>query len=249
MQALFQQDLCPPTINQGSHKPGHIQECGPDPSHSTSTTDLLWEPDLTLSGRKWFLGQTMALRIGAQFDSQTHQNSTGVGRCKSKFEFQLMWFWKLFILLDFFFYCIFLSRHTPQELKSVQKRVVSHGRNQQKTPVCTCQDALWAQMCCELSWQFHLLVFHARLCRVCRRSAGTGRVITRRDWSGGVVKHKKGEGEKQLSFAKISAASGASQTGLKIKTSQLWDFSFHQASFCCAVPCQSLCGVDWAMHF
>lgn len=51
MQALFQQDLCPPTINQASHKPGHIQECGPDPSHSTSTTDLLREPDLTLSGR------------------------------------------------------------------------------------------------------------------------------------------------------------------------------------------------------
>lgn len=51
MQALFQQDLCPPTINQASHKPGHIQECGPDPSHSTPTADLLWEPDLTLSGR------------------------------------------------------------------------------------------------------------------------------------------------------------------------------------------------------
>lgn len=156
---------------------------------------------------------------------------------------------KTIYFIWFFFFCISLSRHTPQELKRVQKRVVSHGRNQQKTRVCTCQDALWAQMCCELSWQFHLLVFHARLCRVCRRSAGTGRVITRRDWSGGVVKHKKGEGEKQLSFAKISAASGASQTGLRIKTSQLWDFSFHQASFCCAVPCQSLRGVDWAMHF
>lgn len=52
MQALFQQDSCPPTINQASHKPGHIQECGPDPSHSTLTSDLLSEPDLTLSGPK-----------------------------------------------------------------------------------------------------------------------------------------------------------------------------------------------------
>lgn len=40
MCALFQQDLCPPTINQGSHKPGHIQGCQPDSAHTTQK--LTW---------------------------------------------------------------------------------------------------------------------------------------------------------------------------------------------------------------
>lgn len=49
---------------------------------------------------------------------------------------------------------------------------------------------------------------------------------------GGVINLKK-----NLSFAKISASSGASQAGLWIKTSQFDIFSFYQTSF----PCPWLC--------
>lgn len=48
---------------------------------------------------------------------------------------------------------------------------------------------------------------------------------------------KKRKKKKTLSFAKISATSGASQTGLRIKMSQLRDFSFHQTRCSCSLFC------------
>lgn len=71
--------------------------------------------------------------------------------------------------------------------------------------------------------------------------AQQGRVITGKDWSGGSYKPQ----EKKLSFAKISASSGASQAGLWIKTSQFDIFSFYQTCFPC--PCiVTLCQTLWA---
>lgn len=119
-------------------------------------------------------------------------NSTGVQRRKSMFyDFVLLKvFFFLFVLLDFFFELAFhLSRHSPEGLKRVASRRRSNHRKKgtnvhvpRRSMSANVLRAVVSILPPRFSW----------LLRRSRRTAGVGRVITRRDRSGGLVKHKEG---------------------------------------------------------
>lgn len=50
------------------------------------------------------------------------------------------------------------------------------------TCVTGCTVPLWTQVSCKLSWQFHLLVFHAQFCWMCCCSAGESDYGERLEW-------------------------------------------------------------------